>query len=323
MAGTWALPRSRAETDTLRGFPGEVMSEVFGQGGAGFAAGSRVGGYLLEERIGHGVMAIVFRALDDRLGRHVALKIVVPRLAADEMFRRRFIKESRIAATAVSHPHIIPVFEVGEADGALFVAMRYVRGGDVRSLLSRDGALAPVRVAAIVSPIAAALDAVHGARLAHRDVKPSNILLDVSSGRPAHVYLAEFGAGKEEALDPVMLTMTGQYRGTFDYAPPERFQGGPLGPQADQYAFGCAAFEMLCGVPPFRRDQAIAVLYAHLKESPPPVPSMRAGLRADLDLVFARVLAKSPQDRYRSCQEFSNALRIALGIAAYDPESCL
>ena len=169
----------------------------------------------------------------------------------------------------------------------------------MRSVLSRDGALEPVRVAAIVSPIAAALDAVHAAWLVHRDVKPANMLLDVSSGRPAHVYLADFGVGKEELLGPIMSAMTGQYRGRFDYTAPEQIVGGPVGARADQYAFGCAAFEMLCGVPPFRRGQATAGLHTLWSEPPPPVASIRAGLPADLDLVFARVLAKSPLGRWR------------------------
>ena len=161
----------------------------------------------------------------------------------------------------------------------------------------------------------------HRAGLVHRDVKPANMLLDVPSGRPAHIYLSDSGAGKEEALDSIVLTMTGEHRGISAYTAPEQIKGGPVGPRADQYALGCAAFEMLCGVPPFCRDQEIAVLYAQSSEPPPPVAAMRAGLPADLDPVFARVLAKSPQDRYRSCQEFGGALRMALGIAAYDPES--
>ncbi|HEV2240193.1 MAG TPA: serine/threonine-protein kinase [Streptosporangiaceae bacterium] len=142
---------------------------------AGFAPGSLVAGYRLEERIGAGGMAVVFRARDERLGRLVALKILAPALAADAAFRRRFIRESRMAA-AVDDPHIIPVFEAGEAGGVLFIAMRFVRGGDVRSLLHREGPMPRGRVAAIVSPVASALDAAHAAGLVHRDVKPANML---------------------------------------------------------------------------------------------------------------------------------------------------
>jgi len=292
------------------------MSEEFPKISGGFVAGSRIGGYLLEEQIGQGGMAVVFRALDERLGRRVALKILAPALAADGAFRQRFIRESR-AAAAVDDPHIIPVFEAGEADGVLFIAMRYVGGGDVRSLVFREGALPAARVAGIVSPVASALDAAHAAGLVHRDIKPANMLLDVRQGRPAHVYLSDFGLSKE-ALGSIGLTGSGQFLGTVDYAAPEQVEGGRVDGRADQYALGCAAFEMLCGAPPFRRDQAMAVLFAHLSEPPPPVTSRRPGLPSALDPVFARVLAKSPDDRYGSCREFGDALRGALGIVPYD-----
>jgi Protein kinase domain len=292
------------------------VSEDFPQAAGGFAVGSRIGGYLLEEQVGHGGMAVVFRALDERLGRRVALKILAPALAADLAFRQRFIRESR-AAASVDDPHIIPVFEAGEADGVLFIAMRYVRGGDVQSLIVREGALAAARVAGIVSPIALALDAAHAAGLVHRDVKPANMLLDGQQGRPDHVYLSDFGLSKE-ALGSTRLTGSGQFLGTVDYVAPEQVDGRPVDGRTDQYALGCAVFEMLCGEPPFRRDHGMAVLLAHLSEPPPLVTSRRPELPRALDLVFARVLAKSPGDRYGSCREFSDALRGALRLALYD-----
>src|SRR5262249_58587402 len=138
----------------------------------------------LEEQIGRGGMAVVFRARDSRLGRRVALKILAPELARDDAFRQRFIRESR-AAAAVDHPHIIPVFEAGESEGVLFIAMRYVVGRDVRSLLRREGPLPPERAAAIVSPVASALDAAHAAGLVHPDVNPGTIRVDAPPGRPA------------------------------------------------------------------------------------------------------------------------------------------
>jgi serine/threonine-protein kinase len=279
---------------------------------AGFAAGQRIGGYLLEEQIGHGGMAVVFRARDERLGRQVALKILAPALAADEGFRHRFIRESR-AAAAVDDPHIIPVFEAGEADGALFIAMRYVPDGDLRTLLFREGTLGSARTWAIVSRVATALDVAHAAGLVHRDVKPANMLLDLRQGRHEHVYLADFGLSKE-ALTSVGLTGTGLFLGTVDYAAPEQISGRPVDGRADQYALGCAGFEMLCGEPPYRRDQPMAVLHAHLSEAPPRVTARRAGLPAALDQVFARVLAKSPDDRFGTCTEFSDALGSALGL---------
>ena len=291
---------------------GEDIRAVSG----GLAAGSRVAGYLLEEQIGQGGMAVVFRAFDVRLKRQVALKILAPVLAADEAFRRRFIRESQTAA-AVDDPHIIPVFEAGEASGVLFIAMRLVRGGDLGTLLRRHGPMQPSRAAAIVAPVAAALDAAHEAGLVHRDVKPTNMLLDVRPGRPEHVYLSDFGLSKA-ALGGSMLTGTGLFLGTLDYSAPEQIQARPVDGRADQYALASAAFELLTGAPPFQRDDAIAVIYARLSEPPPVLTSRRPGLPQAADSVFARALASAPADRFGSCREFSNALRAALGIGRYD-----
>src|ERR1035441_805345 len=180
----------------------------------GFAAGSRVAGYVLEEQIGAGGMAVVFRAQDERLQRQVALKILAPALEPDEAFRQRFIRESRSAA-AVDDPHIIPVFEAGEADGVLFIAMRYVPGGDAGTLVRRIGQLPIERAVAIISAVASALDAAHAAGLVHRDVKPANMLVDSRPGRPDHVYLSDFGLTKG-ALSSAHLTETGHFLGTLD-----------------------------------------------------------------------------------------------------------
>jgi serine/threonine-protein kinase len=291
---------------------GDSVAEVTG----GFAAGSRVAGYRLEGQIGRGGMAVVFRARDERLGRLVALKILAPGLAADRSFQQRFISESR-AAAAVDDPHIIPVFEAGEADGVLFIAMRYVSGGDVRTLLDSVGPLPAGRAAAIISPVASALDAAHAAGLVHRDVKPANILVDTRPGRPDHVYLSDFGLSKG-AASPRGLTGTGQYLGTLEYIPPEQLEGKPVDGRADEYALACAAFELLTGAPPFRRDDATAMMHAQLMEPPPPLTSRRLDLPPAADRVFATALAKAPGERYASCREFADALRSALGLQPYD-----
>ena len=281
---------------------------------AGFAAGTRVAGYLLEEQVGAGGMAVVFRARDERLDRLVALKVLGPALAADEDFRRRFIREWR-AAAAVDDPHIIPVHGAGEDGGVLFIAMRYVPGGDVRTLLRRVGPLSPPRAAAIISPVASALDAAHAAGLVHRDVKPANMLVDVRPGRPDHVYLSDFGLSKG-ALS-VGLTGSGHFLGTPGYSAPEQIQGRPVDGRADQYALACTAFELLCGAAVFPRDEVLAVMYAHLSEPPPRLTSRRPGSPAAADAVFARALAKEPAGRYSSCREFADALRGAFGLPAY------
>lgn len=279
---------------------------------ATFAAGSRVARYRLNGQVGAGGMAVVFRAQDEQLGRPVALKIMAPALAADDRFRQRFIREWR-AAAAVDDPHIIPVYEAGEADGVLFLAMRLVTGGDVRTLLQRKGPLSPGHTAAIISPVASALDAAHGSGLIHRDVKPANMLLDRRPGRPDHVYLSDFGLSKD-ALSPPGLT-GGQFLGTPNYAAPEQIQGLSADGRADQYSLACAAFELLTGAPPFQRDHGMAVIWAHLHEPPPPPSSGRPGLPTAAHQVLATALAKRPQDRYASCGDFAEALRAALGLA--------
>ncbi|HUA40429.1 MAG TPA: serine/threonine-protein kinase [Streptosporangiaceae bacterium] len=285
-----------------------------------FRVGSMVAGYRLEERIGQGGMAVVFRAYDARLDRRVALKIMAPGLAADEAFRQRFIRESR-AAAAVDDPHIIPVFEAGESDGVLFIAMRYVRGGDVRSLIGRVGPLGASRVAEIVAQVASALDAAHAIGLVHRDVKPANMLLEPSTDadRPEHAYLSDFGLSKG-TLAATGLTATGQFLGTLDYVSPEQIEGRAIDGRADVYALACSTFEMLCGEPPFLREQGVSVMYAHLSEPPPSVRARRPELPAGIDEVLAKAMAKAPADRYATCRDFAAALRLALGSGPASPE---
>ncbi len=281
-----------------------------------FGPGSRIGKYVLERQIGHGGMAVVFRARDNQLGRLVALKIMAPSVASDTEFRQRFVRESK-AAAGVDDPHIIPVFEAGESAGVLFIAMRYVAGGDVRSLLAREGPLSVDQVSAILVSVASALDAAHAAGLVHRDVKPGNMLLDVRKGRPDHVYLADFGLTKA-TMGAVTLTSTGRFLGTADYAAPEQIEGRRVDGQADQYALACAAVEMLTGQAPFPHDNVMAVLTAHMSEPPPPLSARRRGLPAELDAVLGRALAKSPSDRYPSCGEFTAAFQRAAGIGRYE-----
>ena len=278
----------------------------------GLGPGCRVAGYLLERLVGVGGTAAVFRARDERLARVVALKL----LTGDESVRRRFAREAR-AIAAVDHPHIIPVYEAGEADGVLFIAMRFVAGDDLRVVVGREGSLRSQRAAAFISPVASALDAAHGVGLVHRDVKPANMLVDVGPGRPEHVYLSDFGLarGISSVGGP---TMAGQFLGTPDYAAPEQISGRSVDGRADQYALACVTYTLLSGSLPFKREEPMAVLYAHLYAPPPRVTSVRPDLPAAVDQVLDRALGKAPEDRYGSCGAFADALREALGVEPYD-----
>jgi serine/threonine protein kinase len=282
------------------------------------ATGTKIAGYQIEKQIGRGGMAVVYRAFDPRLGRSVALKILAPELARDAGFRERFAREMR-ATAAVDHPHIVPVYDAGEATGALFIAMRYVSGQDLRTLLDRERTLHPARVAHIVSQVASALDEAHSRGLVHRDVKPGNMLIGTvaGSGQPDHVYLSDFGLSKH-SLSSNSLTATGQFLGTLDYMAPEQVEGRPIDGRADLYALACSAFEMLAGAPPFKRDEGVAVLWAQLSAPTPSLKALRPELPSAVDQVMAKALAKSPGDRYETCTAFAGALRAACGLGASD-----
>jgi serine/threonine protein kinase len=277
------------------------------------APGARVAGYRLEKLVGVGGMAAVYRARDERLGRVVALKL----LAGDDLVQRRFTREAR-AVAAVDHPHIIPVYDAGEAGGVLYIAMRFVAGDDLRVLVAREGGLRAHRAATVISPVASALDAAHAAGLVHRDVKPANILVDAGPGRPVHVYLSDFGLAR--GVKSVSgLTQAGQFLGTPDYSAPEQISGREVDGRADQYALGCVAYALLTGSVPFKREVPMAVLYAHLSAPPPRVTDVRPDLDGAVDQVIARAMAKEPDDRYGSCGDFADALREALSVEPYDP----
>ena len=277
---------------------------------AGLAPGTIVAGYRVEEQIGAGGMAVVYRARDERLGRPVALKVLAPSLANDAEFRVRFIREWR-AATAVEHPHIIPVYAADEADGILYIAMRLVSGGDLSSLVRRTGPLAPEEAAGFVSAVASALDAAHEIGLVHRDIKPGNMLLDSASGLSGHVYLSDFGLTKN-VESGTALTTTGSFMGTPDYVAPEQINGARVDGRTDQYALACVAVYLLTGRPPFSRSETVALLWAHMNDAPPSLSALRPDLPPAVDPVIARAMAKSPGQRYGSCGQFAAALRQAL-----------
>jgi len=259
-------------------------------------------------------MGVVYLAEQTGPHRQVALKLLVDPATASQGFRERFLRESELAA-AIDHPNVLPVYDAGETDGVLWIAMRYVDGIDLAALLATDGPLAAEQALAIGGQVAGALDAAHAHGLVHRDVKPGNVLLAMDGGAVAHAYLADFGLTKRIG-GARGLTVSGQVLGTIDYVAPEQVEGGPVDGLADQYALGCVLFECLTGVVPFRRDSELAVLWAHVHDPPPRISEHRPDLPAGLDAVIGRALAKAPGDRYPSCGALIAAAQAALAGAA-------
>jgi hypothetical protein len=276
------------------------------------AVGEEVAGYRIESFIGRGGMAVVYRAQDLRLGRQVALKLLAPELSENERFRQRFMRESQLAA-AIDHPNIIPIYDAGNTPDLLYIVMRYVDGVDLKALLEREHRLQPERALNLFMQVAAALDAAHARGLVHRDVKPGNII--VASGRGGedvdHVYLTDFGLTKK-SLSLSDFTTVGHFVGTVDYVAPEQIASKPIDGRADIYALGCVMYEALAGTLPFDRDDDAATLWAHMLEPVPPLTSQRPDLPAGVDAVFARALAKAPEDRYPTCRALVAALRTEL-----------
>ena len=278
-------------------------------------AGTMLAGYRVERELGRGATGAVYLATDEHLDRPVALKVLPPELSADERFRGRFLRESRVAA-GLEHPAIVPIYAAGEADGLLFLAMRFVAGGDLRSVLKREGRLEPGRALAILRPVADALDAAHTAGLIHRDVKPGNILV----GSDDRAYLADFGLAKHTATVQ-SLSREGIFSGTVDYVAPEQIQGEEVDGRADVYALACVLFEVLAGRPPFARDSDLAVVFAHLKQPPPSLAALRPELPEALDAVLGQGMAKDPDGRPRTASRLIADAESVLGGKQIEPET--
>jgi hypothetical protein len=258
---------------------------------------------------------VVYRAYDMRLKRPVALKLVAPALASDERFRERFARESELVMS-LEHPNVVPIYDAGDFDGRVYLAMRLVDGTDLGSLLRAEGALEPARAMRIVEQIASALDAAHARGLVHRDVKPSNVLVDASE----HVYLADFGltrrlddGGGGPGLDRSI--------GTPAYLAPEQVEGGNVDGRTDVYSLGCVLYECLTGEAVFPRDSRLAVAWAHLEEEPPKPSRRRAELPETLDAVVGKALAKEPEQRYPTCSSLVDAAQEALGLGTPRPSA--
>jgi serine/threonine-protein kinase len=255
--------------------------------------GQQVAQYRIESVIGRGGMSVVYLATDLRLGRKIALKILAPDLAEDEAFRARFSRESQMAA-GLEHPSIVPVYEAGESDGLLFIAMRYVEGTDLRRLIRAEHGLEPDRALRLLRPVGAALDIAHRRGLIHRDVKPANILIAIDESGSEHPYLSDFGLSKH-AGSRSGLTQTGTFMGTVDYVAPEQIQGGAeIDGRADQYSLACVLFEALTGDVPFERDNDVARLFGHIQDAPPRATARRPSLPGAIDDVPAPTVAVPP-----------------------------
>jgi DNA-binding beta-propeller fold protein YncE/tRNA A-37 threonylcarbamoyl transferase component Bud32 len=275
--------------------------------GADQRIGTELAGYRIDDALGRGGMSVVYLALDLALDRKVALKLMAPELAEDRRFRERFRRESRLAAS-VDHPNVIPVYDAGEADGLLYIAMRYVEGSDLKSLLAREGRLEPNRTLGLLSQVAWGLDAAHARGLVHRDVKPSNILLAGPEGEE-HVYLADFGLTRTQVEEDQSESL--QLSGTVDYVSPEQITGETIGSSSDLYSLGCVLYHCLTGRVPYPRDKELAVLWAHVDEPPPRPTEVLPTLPRAVDDVIARALSKEPDARYETAGDLVEAAQLA------------
>ncbi len=273
--------------------------------------GTEFAGYRVEALVARGGTSTVYRAEYPRLGIPVALKLLNEDVAGDEAFRERFVRESRLAA-GINHPNIITIYDAGVWEDTLYIAMRLVSGGDLKDRL-RAGSLERGRALAILAQVASGLDAAHAHGLIHRDVKPANIMVDSGPGEeaPEIAFVTDFGLIKH-VQSGGRPTPTGEFLGTIDYVAPEQIEGRPADGRADLYSLACVAFQCLAGRAPFERENDAAILWAHMQEEPPPLTSLRPDLPAAVDLVLARALAKSPEERQATCGELVVALREAL-----------
>lgn len=270
-------------------------------------AGRKLGRYVLSRKLGAGGMAEVWEAFDEGLHRSVAVKVVRDEIAGEAEFRERFIREARLAA-GLEHPRILPIYDFGTEAGVTYLVMPLLPGGSLRERIT--GPVHPEEAIESLASIAAALDHAHARGVLHRDVKPSNVLVDASGS----LLLADFGLAKSTAVSSE-LTATGMVVGTPAYMAPEQAIGRPVDARADQYALGVLAFELLTGRTPFRSESPFAVLDKHLREAPPPPSMFVPSLPPSVDAVLARALAKQPQERFATCREMVEALAVALGVS--------
>ncbi|MFB9569907.1 serine/threonine protein kinase [Saccharopolyspora hordei] len=274
--------------------------------------GKRLGHYKIDGVLGRGGMSVMYRATDVRLGRKVALKVMGEHITGDAEFRERFVDEAR-NTSAIDHANIVPLYDFGEVDGMLYIAMRLVDGSDLASLI-KDGPISPKRTLELLSQVAEALDMLHERGLVHLDLKPANVLVTSRESAHEHVYLADFGLTRRGATGH--RTASGDFLGSPTYAAPEHLRGEPVDGRTDQYALACMLFACLTGRPPFQ-GQVQEVIQGHLNAEPPPATSLVV-LPGGIDEVLRRGMAKKAEQRFGTCQELVAAVRDALGQAAGD-----
>ena len=271
--------------------------------------GTVLGGYRIDGVAGQGGMGVVYRATQLGLDRPVALKVIATELAGNLDFRNRFKSESLLAAS-IDHPNVVPIFEAGESEGTLYLAMRYVEGTDLRTLVESAGGLEPERAVRVIWQVGAALDAAHRRGLVHRDVKPPNVL--IAHEGEEHAYLTDFGLTKHAAAASGGFTRTGHFVGTPDFAAPEQIRGEQADARADVYALGALLFHALTGRVPFPRDSELAKMYAHLNDPAPAASPLAPATPVALDAVIGTAMAKDPADRYESAGDLARAAWAAL-----------
>ena len=266
-----------------------------------------LGYYRIEGIVGCGRTGIVYLATDSRTGRAVALKVLREDVSIDPVYRERFRREGSLLA-ALQHPHVIPIYGMGEIDGELYIAARLV-SGNLKSLIMSDE-LGVEQALCVLTAVAEAVDAAHAAGIVHRDIKPANVLVDPGPDG-LQVYLGDFGLARDP--NGAMLTLPGQVIGTLDYMAPEHLEAEGVGPPADIYAFACLAVETLTGEVPFPRGTDAAVMYAHVVDPPPSVSERREELPAALDDVIAAGMAKDPDERPPTARALLTDMLRALG----------
>jgi serine/threonine protein kinase len=273
---------------------------------AGPRVGDTFGDYRIEAELGEGGMGYVFRAAGPG-GSEVALKVVKPEMARDEILRKRFAREAQIAST-VKHPHVVPVLDSGEQDGLPFMAQQFIRGGSLDDRIKDGGPLDLETAIAVCTAVATGLDALHEAGLVHRDVKPANILLD----EQGTAYIADFGLAKDRQAS--VLTKAGQTLGSMDYMAPEQIRADDVTAASDVYALGCVMFECMAGTPPFADRTGMRILWAHLQEDPPDPLGSRKDIPADVSWAINRALEKEPEKRPPTATAYAQMVRVAAGV---------